>query len=122
MNTLIVFALLAVSVLAYNESENNYLQELIDAGVPQDTAQGIVDVAVKHNEDGADPNKTGRTIFESIIQETDAYIKTRPEADQAAYNKFVESKKNEFEQPDDGNVEDAAAEVAEAANADAADE
>ncbi|CAI2354783.1 unnamed protein product [Caenorhabditis sp. 36 PRJEB53466] len=93
-------ALLAVSVCAIAENENNYLQELVDAGISQETAEGIVAVVSQHNQDGADPNKTGRTIFEQILQETDDYVKTRPAADQTAYAAFVAAKKSAFEKPD----------------------
>ncbi|CAO4376053.1 unnamed protein product [Caenorhabditis nigoni] len=98
--TSIFVAVLAVSALALNENENNYLQELIDAGVSQETANKLVNIAVQHNNDGADPNKSGRTIFESIISETNAAIAQAPQADQEAYKSFVEDKKNQYEKPD----------------------
>lgn len=87
-------------------TENNYLQELIDAGISEETANGIVGVATKHNQDGADPNKSGKDIFESIIKETNDYIKTRPASDQTAYENFVSDKKNTFEKPDADDASD----------------
>ncbi|EFO87891.1 hypothetical protein GCK72_018611 [Caenorhabditis remanei] len=99
--TSLFVTVLAVSVLALNENENNYLQELVDAGISQDTANKLVNIAAQHNTEGSDPNKSGRAIFESIISETNAAIAQASQADQEAYKNFVEDKKNQYEKPDE---------------------
>ncbi|CAL2042495.1 unnamed protein product [Caenorhabditis brenneri] len=98
--TCVFVTVLAVSVLALNENENNYLQELIDAGISQETAQTLANIPAQHNQDGNDPNSSGRNIFETIIAETNAAIAKAPAADQEAFKNYVEDKKNQYEKPE----------------------
>ncbi|CAB01208.1 Minor capsid protein [Caenorhabditis elegans] len=103
--TSLFVAILAVSVIALNENENNYLQELLDAGISQETANKLVDITASHNNDGEISEKSGKTIFQEIISETDAAIKQAPANDQQAYKAFVESKAAEFGQPDEISIQ-----------------
>uniref|UniRef100_A0A1I7U2P4 Secreted protein n=1 Tax=Caenorhabditis tropicalis TaxID=1561998 RepID=A0A1I7U2P4_9PELO len=99
-------ALLAVSVFAGEEDAKNYLQELTDAGVSQETAQTLVNIATQHANDGNDPASSGRVIFQTILDETNAAIAKAPAADQEAYKNFVEDKKNQYEKPEVQNADE----------------
>ncbi|CAB3396485.1 unnamed protein product [Caenorhabditis bovis] len=100
MNTWIALLLVSIAfVAALEESEQNYVNELVGAGISEETAKGIVDIGIKHKPDASNPNETGRTIFEAVQRETEEYIKTRSQEDQTAFNQYIAQKKAEFEQP-----------------------
>ncbi|CAI5450839.1 unnamed protein product [Caenorhabditis angaria] len=97
----IILLISAVCIFSINcensVSEANYLEELTDFGISEETAQGIVDITKKAATKSTDPNETGKTIFESILKETNNYVAGRSPSDQEAYAKFVASKTNEAE-------------------------
>lgn len=77
--------------------------QLVAAGLSETSAAGIVEVAEKYKtqlealKDNKDDKEAIKKVFEEIKTDTDAYIKTQPEADQKAYATYIESKKKEFE-------------------------
>ncbi|CAB3397819.1 unnamed protein product [Caenorhabditis bovis] len=74
-------------------------KQLVDAGVSETAADEIVKIGEKHKEEfakGKDDKEAARAAFETMKTEVDEYLKTQSEADQQAYEKFVEAKKQEF--------------------------
>uniref|UniRef100_A0A1I7T9M2 DUF148 domain-containing protein n=1 Tax=Caenorhabditis tropicalis TaxID=1561998 RepID=A0A1I7T9M2_9PELO len=73
--------------------------QLTAAGVSETAAAGIVAIGENHKsefEAAKGDHEAGKKLFDTIKSETDAYIKTQSEADQTAYNAFIEKKKEEF--------------------------
>ncbi|CCD66548.1 transcellular chaperone signaling (x)cross tissue [Caenorhabditis elegans] len=102
----VAVALLAVAIYAappVPPSAEEVKAQLVAAGLSETSAAGIVEVAEKYKtqlealKDNKDDKEAIKKVFEEIKTDTDAYIKTQPEADQKAYATYIESKKKEFE-------------------------
>ncbi|KAF1751485.1 hypothetical protein GCK72_018039 [Caenorhabditis remanei] len=99
----VAVALLAIAVYAAPPAPptaDEVKAQLVAAGISDKAAQGIVDVAEKYKtqlEEAKGNPENAKKAFEAIKSDTETYIKTQSEADQKAYEAFVEQKKKEFE-------------------------
>ncbi|CAP36371.1 Protein CBG19063 [Caenorhabditis briggsae] len=91
---LIVGACIAVAVFAAEEAKS----EMTSAGISETVVDGILAIAEKYKEQfkvGKGDREAAKAAFQAFHTETEQYIATQSEADQAAYKAFVEKKKSE---------------------------
>ncbi|CAO4380234.1 unnamed protein product [Caenorhabditis nigoni] len=95
---LIVVACIAVAVFAGMPTTEEAKAEMTSAGISETAVDGILAIAGKYKEQfnaGKGDREAGKAAFQAFHTETEQYIATQSEADQAAYKAFVEKKKSE---------------------------
>ncbi|CAB3397818.1 unnamed protein product [Caenorhabditis bovis] len=98
---LLTFMVFTINAHPVPPTADEAKQELINAGVSAETADGIVSIAEKYKdqfEQGKSDREVAKAAFESFHNEVQEFIKTQPQSDQDAYNAFVEKRKAEHMQ------------------------